>query len=487
LFSQAAAPRSWDLKDWHDYLDRVGANPTWQDADQSRLRARCPAHVGDRNSLCLSSGGKRRVVAYCHACGSLGDYFNRLCVAASRGERMPEICRSRGQGGDVQPKGKRTAEWFYRTKKGYVFRRVRYDDPVSGGKTYRWERRVGGPDPDRERWIPGLGRWSVRELPFYGQDRLPSDPEAVIYLVEGEKSVDAARRAGLVAISSPTSANQWLPDMRFLGGRKIVIIADRDEAGYRYAARCREMLVTLGSDVTVARTPVDKKAADLVDHLEAGLGVEDLELSPWQGSEDETLPKGLGTTRPSAGKKEQTAQWLINSLESRGGGDYSAKIVKEGLEAGFTDRYIRQVRVDLGIVSTRVAQPWGAVTYWHFPEDHPYWSNAEGGGEVQPPFGIPPTNVHTSSTPTPPSAQSPATCTDTRQHRLGEPVFGVLTERDLSDAIYLAGEATGVWLPTCCPDGAEHRRAQFDAFARLTALFSRPYEPHRRRPRHRGH
>ena len=62
------------------------------------------------------------------------------------------------------------------------------------------------------------------------------DRGETVYLVEGEKDVHALEAWGVVATCSPFGAGKWSDKYaQVLAGADVVVIADRDDAGYRHA------------------------------------------------------------------------------------------------------------------------------------------------------------------------------------------------------------------------------------------------------------
>jgi hypothetical protein len=96
-----------------------------------------------------------------------------------------------------------------------------------------------------------------------------------IYVVEGEKDVQAVERAGAVATCNPGGAGKWRDEYAdaLVGASKIIIVADDDQAGYDHA---REVAASCRS----RRVPVEivkaAKGKDVHDHLAAGLGLDAL-------------------------------------------------------------------------------------------------------------------------------------------------------------------------------------------------------------------
>ena len=91
--------------------------------------------------------------------------------------------------------------------------------------------------------------------PLFRLDQiLEADPSEEIYLVEGEKCVEAAESLGLLATTSPQGANSFaLTNWEPLRGRRVVITPDRDKEGEIYAAGVEKILRALGCEIRVVR------------------------------------------------------------------------------------------------------------------------------------------------------------------------------------------------------------------------------------------
>lgn len=109
--------------------------------------------------------------------------------------------------------------------------------------------------------------------------RLPEVVAAVkagqpIYLVEGEKDVHALEAIGAVATTSPQGATNWHHvDPSPLTGAHVIIVPDRDQAGYKYAAAAVKTLKPITASVQVKLPAAGEDAAD---HVAAGHGLGDL-------------------------------------------------------------------------------------------------------------------------------------------------------------------------------------------------------------------
>jgi hypothetical protein len=138
------------------------------------------------------------------------------------------------------------------------------------GHTLRWQTNAGkdirpvakGPDGWRHAAMP-----SPRPLLYL--QALLADQDAVVYVVEGEKCVDALIAMGLMATTSAGGSQaakftDWTP----LAGRVVGILPDNDESGRKYAETVRVILEELGATVTVLDLdglPAGGDVADLYD------------------------------------------------------------------------------------------------------------------------------------------------------------------------------------------------------------------------------
>jgi 5S rRNA maturation endonuclease (ribonuclease M5) len=118
--------------------------------------------------------------------------------------------------------------------------------------------------------------------------RLPEVKRAIalgetIFVCEGEKDCDRLAREGLTATTNFDGANKdgkpkWKPDYTEMlaGAKSVVIIADRDEAGYAHAKAIKESLTGHVGHVKVLQAAVDKPGADISDHFDNNYGIRDL-------------------------------------------------------------------------------------------------------------------------------------------------------------------------------------------------------------------
>lgn len=146
----------------------------------------------------------------------------------------------------------------------------------------------------RYRYPDGRENWrSTKRKDFRRDDRAAVDhpggkllyrsdligDAADVYVCEGEKDADAVAAVGGAAVGCPGSTSPAGYDWTPLRGRRVVIIADRDEAGDKYAYAVADLLRNLAESVRIARPAEGKDAADHVAaaHALAELVVEDPE------------------------------------------------------------------------------------------------------------------------------------------------------------------------------------------------------------------
>ena len=184
---------------------------------------------------------------------------------------------SKGQQGTI------VAEYDYRDEFGtLLYQVVRYEP-----KTFKQRR------PD------GSGGWiwnvkSVRRVLYRLPELLAAHMNAVVYIVEGEKDVDALRSLGLVVTCNSGGVGKFTEDLRELfKDRQVVIIADKDEPGRRHAQQVAELLTRSRATLKVIEIP-GENVKDVTDWINAGgtreelekLAVEAVEWSP-SSSENE--------------------------------------------------------------------------------------------------------------------------------------------------------------------------------------------------------
>lgn len=140
--------------------------------------------------------------------------------------------------------------------------------------------------------------------PLYALHRIVSNPDAAVWIVEGEGKADALNKLGLVASTSGGTTSADGADWQPLRNRTVIIWPDNDDPGKAYASGVGSIL--LGMGCAVSCVDVDKlglgKGEDAVEWLAAhpGAAVGDVETLPM-------LPTPDPNSAPAGGN--QSLEW----------------------------------------------------------------------------------------------------------------------------------------------------------------------------------
>jgi putative DNA primase/helicase len=266
-----------------DALTDVGCEPR---RSGDGYAARCPAHDDRNPSLSVGEGTDGEVLIHCHAGCSVEDI-----VAAVKLE-LVDLFPAKAD--DTRPSI--AATYDYDDEDGILLFQVVRMFP----KRF-WQRR---PDGNGD-WVKGLGQtrrvlYRLREVLEAVADR------RTIFVVEGEKDVDALVAVGEVATCNPMGAGKWRREHAeaLSGAADIVIVADADESGRKHA---RQVAASLDGQVGRVRIVEAAHGKDAAEHLGAGLTVEDFKVvydSEWDG--------GIRRAHviPLIGVKRERVRWL---------------------------------------------------------------------------------------------------------------------------------------------------------------------------------
>lgn len=224
--------------------------------------ARCPAHDDKSPSLSLRYGNTGGIILHCHA----GCSHEAVLAALGITDRdlAPPV---RVEETDVwTPRGPAVAVYNYTDEHG----RTLFEVCRTADKQF--PQRVPDPlAPSGYRWKLG----DVRRVLYH----VPNLMEGIgmgrtVYVVEGEKDVEALERVGCTATCNPGGAGKWRGEYsETLRGADVTIIADRDETGRRHAAEVARALKGVADRVRICEAAEGK---DVSDHLAAGHGVDEL-------------------------------------------------------------------------------------------------------------------------------------------------------------------------------------------------------------------
>lgn len=228
-------------------------------AGKDKWVALCPAHDDHQRSLSISHSGDK-VLLYCFAGCPLDAVLAQL-------ELQPADLFFHEQAESRLPEqlGEVIATYPYHDANGtLLFEVVRFKP-----KTFRQRR------PD------GAGGWiwdlkGIKRVLY----RLPEVVKAVgqgsdIFLVEGEKDVEALRGMGLIATTNPMGAGKWRDGYsQTLEDARIVIIPDGDAPGRAHADQVARALHGVANSVKCLELPAP--ACDVSDWLAKGGSLKEL-------------------------------------------------------------------------------------------------------------------------------------------------------------------------------------------------------------------
>jgi hypothetical protein len=213
-------------------------------------RALCPAHDDVEPSLSVGTGYDGRLLLYCHAGCEFADILAAL-------EGAPSRSREKAPGGSQEPR--RAAPWPEGDPEAVYTYTNEWGDPLFEvvrfpGKVFRQRLPDGTP-----------GRRGVRDVVYHLPEVIRSDR---VFVVEGEKDVEALRERGMVATCSPGGAGKWKPDYAdWFVGSIVYVVADQDPAGIRHAIQVKQMLGRVARKIILLAPRAGK---DAYDHLAAG-------------------------------------------------------------------------------------------------------------------------------------------------------------------------------------------------------------------------
>ena len=189
--------------------------------EDDHFTALCPSHDDKRQSLSISEK-EGKIVLYCFA------GCNVEKIVSSLGLEMTDLFTNE-EPTTIQNK-KIVATYDYTDESGQpLFQVVRFEP-----KSFAQRHRNGNGE-----WVWNLN--NTRRVLYHLTEVLAS--KEAVYLVEGEKDADNLRKTGLVATTSPGGAGAWKSEYAsFLKDKRVVIIPDKDKAGYGYARAISQSL-----------------------------------------------------------------------------------------------------------------------------------------------------------------------------------------------------------------------------------------------------
>jgi putative DNA primase/helicase len=225
------------------------------------FKALCPAHDDHNPSLDLKEvgeNGQKKVLLTCRS------GCETAAVLEKVGLEFKDLFSSNGAKSNdgARSSGRIVATYDYTEAAGnLLYQAVRYEPkgfsqrrPDGNGG---WEWNLKGVEP------------VLYSLPSVLEARLKGE---TIYVLEGEKDVDRARKElGITATTCAMGAGKWRDSYSYtLAGADVVLIPDNDEAGRKHVLKVAENLLGVAKSVMILDLPDLSENGDLSDWLDTG-------------------------------------------------------------------------------------------------------------------------------------------------------------------------------------------------------------------------
>lgn len=234
----------------------------WHNGSQM-WSACCPAHDDRNPSLWVWIGRSGNLIAKCKSRGCSWESI-REATGTDKKDWFPEQEKP-----VEQTKSKLIATYEYHDEQGKLLYVCKRWEPGRDGrkKDFSYSR----PQPDGKGWINNLE--GVKRVPYRLPELLnPANAGRTVFIVEGEKKVDALRRLGLLATCNPCGAKKWERDFgKCLAGRPVAILPDNDEPGWDHAWQVCGSLILWEASAIIGpiHLPGLPDAGDVCDYLNA--------------------------------------------------------------------------------------------------------------------------------------------------------------------------------------------------------------------------
>jgi hypothetical protein len=277
---------------WREVLPRFGISATILDGK----RHPCPGCGGKdrfrfddqdgRGTWICSQGGEGEVA---------GDAF-ALLVHAGAAQDSADALKLVDESLSPEPAQPRSVSlktaYSYERADGSLALTVTRTDYTDGSKDF-FQKTARGLSPTKDP--------DFKPLP-YNLPAITANPDATIYVVEGEKCADALNRLGLVATCNAGGAGNWQPELaQYFAGRDVVILPDNDTAGETHYRKVADALGDHARAVSICRLSGLPDKGDVVDWLDSGRSLSDLML---ELDAAEPVDDGLGMTLAQLSRTE---------------------------------------------------------------------------------------------------------------------------------------------------------------------------------------
>lgn len=281
------APKGSVYAEVFEALERIGVEYAGS-TDKGGLFT-CPVHEDDKASFAVDVGRTGKPLYYCFPCCGDGTDKERIsdfqrelrerglpfgagdAIGVDWGDPAPTYERSGGSGRVVR--GRPAAIYYYDLPDGaHNIKVERYEAETEGGRSksfaiFRW-------DEQAARWVSGLRAETVRTPYKYHRFPFWAERGEVLWLVEGEKTVDALIGQRMAATTFPSGTNAPLAEgwEAWFAGFEVRVWPDADEVGVKRAVMLGKALKAAGVDVSVWGVPAEhvQPTDDAYDVIERG-------------------------------------------------------------------------------------------------------------------------------------------------------------------------------------------------------------------------
>jgi len=274
--------------DFYEYYSRQlhGVRPVVGE----EMLACCPFHDDANPSLSVNV---KNGLWHCFSCkigGDVFDFYKRIhnvgFAKACEGLAAQIVC-SDGQRGEKDKQTVEvanatdencTAQYDYLDTDGRCVYSVLRFEETGKKKTFRmWHKHT-----ETGEWIQKVK--GIKRIPY----QLPEIIRAeTVYIVEGEKDVEALRSIGFTATTSPQGVGSWSEEFSvYFTGKRVIIIPDNDEQGRKHAQDIFKKLLPHTAGIRVVELPNLPEKGDVSDWINAGGTPEELHRIVLMVSED---------------------------------------------------------------------------------------------------------------------------------------------------------------------------------------------------------
>lgn len=226
--------------------------------------ALCPVHDDSTPSLAIDLTRDGHILLKCWVCGrdATKDIMRTI------GEPEMILFPPDRNGHQDHSQQKIVGTWDYHGPDGNVLYQVVRKEPGKHGRKKDFVQR----QPDgKGGWIWNMS--GINRVLYRLPELLAAPAEQPIFVIEGERKVEALRKLGFVATCNVGGAGKWKDDFDFvepLKGHQVIILPDNDQAGQDHAQQVKAILHKHGIPARIVELPGLKEKGDIVNWLEDG-------------------------------------------------------------------------------------------------------------------------------------------------------------------------------------------------------------------------